>query len=279
MIQYLIYTIEDVFQMRADVFLYKSGIAKSRTSAQSYIESGVLYKGKRIDKPSFDIPDDTCPDEITILSPAKYVGRGGLKLEKAIEYFGLDVKEKTVVDLGASTGGFTDCLLKSGASKVYAVDVGHDQLDSSLCSDKRVINLEGTDARTITGQMFTEDISIICSDLSFISQTKVFAAVSDVLTDGGLFVSLIKPQFEAGHIHAKNGIIKDVKIHLSVIHNIIEEAEKYNLYAENFTISPVKGGDGNTEYLILLKKNGKRMVSEENILNTVKSEGKNGRKN
>jgi len=259
--------------MRADVFLYKNGIAKSRTSAQSLISSGVSYKGIKIEKPSYEIPEDALPSDITVINPEKYVGRGGLKLEKAFECFDLQVNGITAVDLGASTGGFTDCLLKNGAAKVYAVDVGHGQLDKSLVGNNKVINLEGTDARSVSREMFEEDISFICSDLSFISQAKVYPAVSSLLSDGGVFVSLIKPQFESGHIHTKNGVIKDKKIHISVIASLISEAERHSLYAEKLTVSPIKGGEGNTEYLILYRKNGMKSVTEECIKNIVTQRG------
>ncbi|MCR5456899.1 MAG: TlyA family RNA methyltransferase [Clostridiales bacterium] len=255
--------------MRADVFLYKNGIAKSRTSAQSLISSGVSYKGVVIDKPSFEIPEDALPCDISVSEPEKYVGRGGYKLEKAFEEFGLDVKEITAVDLGASTGGFTDCLLQNGAKKVYSVDVGHGQLSPSLLKDKRVVCMEGTDARTITKEMFSEKIYFICSDLSFISQSKVFPVVSGLLEDGGVFVSLIKPQFEIGRVHTKNGIVKDKNKHIQVALQLIEEAEMSELYAEQFTKSPIKGGDGNTEYLVLFRKNGNRNISKEYIKNIV----------
>ena len=255
--------------MRADVFLYKNGIAKSRTSAQSLISSGVSYKGVVIDKPSFEIPEDALPSDISVGEPEKYVGRGGYKLEKAIEEFGLDVKDITAVDLGASTGGFTDCLLQNGAKKVYSVDVGHGQLSPSLLKDKRVVCMEGTDARTITKEMFSEKIYFICSDLSFISQLKVFPAVSGLLEEGGIFVSLIKPQFEIGRVHTKNGIVKDKNKHIQVALQLIEEAEMSELYAEQFTKSPIKGGDGNTEYLVLFRKNGNRNISKEYIKNIV----------
>ena len=253
--------------MRADVFLYKNGIAKSRTSAQSLISSGVSYKGVVIDKPSFEIPEDALPSDISVSEPEKYVGRGGYKLEKAFEEFGLDVKNITAVDLGASTGGFTDCLLQNGAKKVYSIDVGHGQLSPSLLKDKRVVCMEGTDARTITKEMFSEKIYFICSDLSFISQSKVFPAVSGLLEDGGVFVSLIKPQFEIGRVHTKNGIVKDKNKHIQVALQLIEEAEMSELYAEQFTKSPIKGGDGNTEYLVLFRKNGNRNISKEYIKN------------
>ncbi len=248
--------------MRADVFLYKNGIAKSRTSAQSLITGGVLFRGTLIEKPSFDLPDDADTSDIEVLNPERYVGRGGLKLEKAIDSFGLDVNGIVAIDLGASTGGFTDCLLQHGASKVYAVDVGHDQLDSRLLQNPKVVNMQGTDARTINPDMFSEPISFICSDLSFISQTKVFSAVYDTLTDNGIFVSLIKPQFEAGHINTKNGVIKDKNIHYKVVNEVIDKAQTSKLFAEQFTTSPIKGGDGNKEFLVLFRKNGSRKVTE-----------------
>ena len=184
--------------MRADVFLFNIGIAKSRSHAQTLISGGVLIGGRKIEKPSADVPENTEKESVTVLSPSEFVGRGGIKLSHALKMFGIDARGLIAVDLGASTGGFTDCLLQNGAKKVYAVDVGHGQLDASLVSDSRVINMEGTNARTLTRSDFPEKIDIVVSDLSFISQTLVFPSVSDILQDGGMFVSLIKPQFEAG---------------------------------------------------------------------------------
>ena len=269
MVEYVMLELITRILMRADVFLYKSGIAKSRTSAQSLISSGVTYKGVLMDKPSFEIPDDALPSDISVSEPEKYVGRGGYKLEKAIEEFGLNVNEITALDLGASTGGFTDCLLQNGAKKVYSVDVGHGQLSPSLLNDSRVVSMEGTDARAVNKEMFEEKISFVCSDLSFISQSKVFPAVSGLLEDDGIFVSLIKPQFEVGRVHTKNGIVKDKNKHIQVVLQLIEEAKANELYAEQFTKSPIKGGDGNTEYLILFRKNGSCLISNEYIKNIV----------
>ena len=174
--------------MRADVFLFKVGIAKSRSHAQALISGGVLIGGKKIEKPSTDIPEDTEKESVVVLSPSGYVGRGGIKLRHALKMFGIDAVGLTAVDLGASTGGFTDCLLQSGAKKVYAVDVGHGQLDPSLLSDSRVVNMEGTNAKTLTRSDFPDAIDIVVSDLSFISQTLVFPAIADILPVGGLFV-------------------------------------------------------------------------------------------
>ena len=200
--------------MRADVFLYSRGFAKSRTHAAELIKSGILINGKKVAKPSSDIAEDTSDSEVQITNPSKFVSRGGLKLEAALTVFAIDVTDLTALDVGASTGGFTDCLLKRGAKKVYAVDVGHDQLDKSLINDPRVVNLEGINARSMTAEMIGRgDFPLAVSDVSFISQTLIYDSVYNLLSENGMFVSLIKPQFECGKQNlASGGICKDKKI-------------------------------------------------------------------
>ena len=236
--------------MRADLFLYTHGLAKSRTQAAALISTGVTVNGKRLTKPAEDIPDFISPDDIAILCVPKFVSRGGLKLDRALDAFGISVKWSHAVDIGASTGGFTDCLLQRGAERVYAVDVGHGQLDASLIADGRVVNMEGVNARTMTKELIGEQCPIAVSDISFISQKLIFDAVHDILTDGGIFVSLIKPQFEAGPEHVgKGGIVKDKKVHERVISSVFHEATAHSLEPTALIRSPIEGGDGNREYL------------------------------
>ncbi len=240
--------------MRADLFLFQHELAKSRSHAASLIRGGVLVSGKRLRKPSEEIGDDTPLSEIKIENPLKYVSRGGLKLEGAIIAFSPEIEGKICLDLGASTGGFTDCLLQNGASRVYAVDVGHGQLDAALQNDPRVISMEGVNARGLTLDMLGEPCDLAVSDLSFISQSLIYPAVMRTVKPGGRFISLIKPQFEAGKAAlSKNGIVRDRKTHLSVIEGLFVTAETLSLYPEALTVSPIEGGDGNREYLALFR--------------------------
>lgn len=260
--------------MRADIFLFNIGIAKSRSHAQALISDGVLIGGKRIEKPSADIPENTKKEAVTVVSPSEFVGRGGIKLKHALKMFGIDARGLIAVDLGASTGGFTDCLLRNGAKKVYAVDVGHGQLDLSLISDSRVVNMEGTNARTLTGSDFPDKIDIVVSDLSFISQTLVFPSVSDILRDGGAFVSLIKPQFEAGKGNiGKGGIVRDKSVHCEAIKNVFASAKANRLTPCMLSPSAIRGGDGNREYVALFIKGADRKdICKEQISDIVNSE-------
>lgn len=229
------------------------GYAKSRTAAAELILGGVYVDGEKITKPSQEISD--AEHEIIVSEPQKYVSRGGLKLEAALDAFGVRPDGMRVVDIGASTGGFTDCLLSRGAKTVYAVDVGHGQLDEKLASDARVNNMEGVNARALTKEMIGGRVPLVVTDVSFISQTLIYGAVCDVLEDGGKFISLIKPQFEAGRENiGKGGVVKDKKAHVKVIKSIIAEAEKQGLGVVSVITSPIAGGDGNTEYLALFEK-------------------------
>lgn len=249
--------------MRADRFLYLHGLAKSRSHAASLIDGGVTLDGKPIQKPAQDIPEDTDVSRIRIQNPSRYVSRGGYKLEAALKGFQIEVKDKTVLDLGASTGGFTDCLLQHGAARVFAVDVGHGQLDVTLQNDSRVISMEGTNARLLTSEnLGGAHIDLAVSDLSFISQTLIYPAVFRTVSRGGVFISLIKPQFEAGREHLnKNGIVRDRNVHESVIKALFHAAEGNRLYPEALMPSPIAGGDGNREYLALFRVGEKRVDS------------------
>ena len=252
--------------MRADIFLHNKGLAKSRSHAQALIREGVSLHGKKIEKPSFDIPEDTDPKHIRIENPSKYVSRGGVKLEGALRAFSLDVSAMTALDLGASTGGFTDCLLQNGAKKVFAIDVGHDQLDKTLLCDPRVINMEGINARSLENEVLGKLCDLAVSDLSFISQALVYETVRKNVKTGGVFISLIKPQFEAGKEHlSKSGIVRDRKIHAAVIERLFAEAAKAELYPEKLAVSPIEGGDGNREYLALFRVGEQREQPPQEI--------------
>lgn len=256
--------------MRADKFLFEKGLAKSRSHAVALLKDGVFLDGKRIAKPSQEIAEDTPVSAIIIQNPSRYVSRGGIKLEAAISAFSPEIKGKAALDLGASTGGFTDCLLQNGAKRVYAVDVGHGQLDKTLENDPRVISLEGTNARTLTPEMTGEICDLAVSDLSFISQALIYPAVRANIKDGGIFISLIKPQFEAGKENiGKGGIVRDRNIHVKVIEKLFISAETKGLYPEALVPSPIEGGDGNREYLVLFRVGEKRAEHTIDIKKTV----------
>ena len=243
--------------MRADSYLTVNGFVESRTRAARLISEGkILIDGKKIAKPSEEIVD--CEHEILITEADAYVGRGGLKLEAALEGFGIDVSGKRCIDVGASTGGFTDCLLQNGAATVYAVDSGRGQLHSSLLSDPRVVNIEGYNARELSSyELGIFDIAVM--DVSFISQTLIHPALATVLRDGAVFISLIKPQFEAGRSAlGKNGIVKNKKDREAAILKVVESAGICGFELSGLKNSPITGGDGNREYLALFirKKDG-----------------------
>ena len=241
--------------MRADVFLASFGYAKSRSAAQSMISEGsVIINGKRIEKASENI-DENAENNVEITAKQKFVGRGGYKLEYALEKFGIDVKGMTAIDVGASTGGFTDCLLQRGAGRVFAVDSGAGQLDASLVSDPRVVNIEKYNARNLKITDFDSKIDIAVMDVSFISQTLIIPSLSELLPDGAWFVSLIKPQFEAGReFVGKKGVVKDKKVHYDVIVRVCEQMMAKGLSLLDLDFSPIKGPEGNIEYLLYMTK-------------------------
>ncbi len=243
--------------MRLDVFLYEKNKTVSRSRAKELIEKGaVLLNGKVILKPSYEISEDTSCESVEIaINTDKYVSRGGYKLEGAFLAFSLNVVDKIALDVGASTGGFTDCLLKNGAKKVYAVDSGKNQLVDSLRRDERVEVYENYNARYMKKADFDDDIQITVMDVSFISQTLILPQIADVLSDGGELVSLIKPQFEVGRANiGKNGIVKSEKARKAAIDNVCAVASEYGLRLRRLIESPIKGGDGNVEFLAYFKK-------------------------
>lgn len=241
--------------MRADVFLFTHGFAESRSQAAVLIGNGVYISGKKIPKPSFIIPDDTPAHAVNIEKKLPFVSRGGLKLESALIAFHLEVAGFCVLDIGASTGGFTDCLLRYGADFVYALDVGHGQLAPSLAADPRVENIEGCNARYMTPSLFSRHIDMAVTDISFISQKLIYGAVRGLLDDGAPFISLIKPQFEAGREKiGKKGVVRDPQVHVEVVENIVNFALENGFDVKNLDFSPIKGPEGNIEYLMHIQK-------------------------
>ncbi len=252
--------------MRADRFLHNAGLARSRSHAAALIGGGVTVSGKRIKKPSEEIPDETPLSEIRIENPSRYVSRRGIKLEAALSCFRPEITGKTALDLGASTGGFTDCLLQNGARRVYAVDVGHGQLDPTLAADERVISMEGVNARSLTPDMLGETCDLAVSDLSFISQALIYHTVLLNVKEGGFFISLIKPQFEAGKdALSKNGLVRDRSVHARVIRSLFDKAQSMGLCPLALAPSPIEGGDGNREYLALFRVGGSGSPAPINI--------------
>lgn len=242
-------------KQRLDIELVNRGLLSTRAKASAYIKEGVVeVNGKVIAKPSTLVSSDDKIEITKIVLP--YVSRGGLKLEKAIKVFGLNLTDLVVLDLGASTGGFTDCALQNGAKKVYAVDIGTGQLDSLLKDNEKVVNLENTDVRTLD-KKYVYDSDIIVGDISFISLLKVLPNVINNMTKQKLMI-LIKPQFEAGLSIIKKckGVIKDVKVSKHICEETICGLKSLGLKLIGLEESPIKGGDGNTEYLALFEKTG-----------------------
>ena len=235
--------------MRLDVFLYEEGYADSRTDAKNFILGGfVKVNGRMINKPSYDVPD-LANIELD-KSGKKYVSRGGIKLEGAIKAFKIDVSNKLAIDIGASSGGFTDCLLQYGARHVISVDSGTDQLVLKLRTDRRVTVIEGYNARYMKREDFEYEPTLAVMDVSFISATFIFEPLSYVLSDGGDFICLIKPQFEVGREHiGKGGIVKDEKARLFAVEKVIAEAERFGFEYVAHKVSDIQGGDGNIEYI------------------------------
>ena len=252
---------------RLDVYLTENGLAQSREKAKQLISAGrVTVNGKAVSKPSAAVSES---DEIAVSEGKDYVGRGALKLLKAFEVFPIDVKGKKCADIGASTGGFTQVLLEKGASSVWAVDVGHGQLDKSLASDSRVINCEGVNVRYLPADYFRFEAGFACCDLSFISLTNIIPALSAALPDGAEIVTLIKPQFEAGKAAlGKNGIVRDKKKHIETLEKLCAFFLSEGLSLCGLDYSPISGGDGNIEYLAYLRK-GTYPIFTYDLKNTV----------
>ena len=249
--------IEKIKKERLDVLLVEQGFFESRENAKRHIMEGIiLVNDVPVDKPGTKVPSDARLRIKGKVMP--YVGRGGYKLEKAINFFHLKMENAIMADIGASTGGFTDCALQHGVKKVYAIDVGTNQLDWKLRTNPQVINLEKTNIKDVTMELLGERVNFISVDISFISVLKIIPAVNDILEESGQLVILIKPQFEAGRENVgKGGIITDKAIHSEVVFDTLQEFENQGFFVNGLTFSPIKGGSGNIEFLVLLSKNKK----------------------
>lgn len=247
---------------RLDILLVQRNLAQSRELAKAYIMAGNVYvDGCKESKAGTSI-HSTAQIEVRNVSQ-KYVSRGGYKLEKAMDVFGIQLTDKICLDIGASTGGFTDCMLQNAAAYVYAIDVGYGQFAWKLRNDPRVLCLEKTNVRYISEEQITKKGDFASIDVSFISLTKVLPAVLSVLKDEGQLVCLIKPQFEAGREKVgKKGVVKDISVHLEVIVKIIDFAILSNVSVMDISFSPIKGPEGNIEYLIYLDKIQEGMTRE-----------------
>lgn len=239
---------------RLDVLLVKRGLAVSREKAKAVIMAGIVYvENQKEDKAGSMFPD-TVKIEVRG-NTLKYVSRGGLKLEKAMTHFGVTLDKKVCMDVGASTGGFTDCMLQNGAVKVYAIDVGHGQLDWKLRNDERVVCMEKTNIRYVVPEDLQESADFSSIDVSFISLTKVLLPVYHLLKDDGEVVCLIKPQFEAGREKVgKKGVVRDPAVHEEVIDKVIAYAKSIGYAVRHLEFSPIKGPEGNIEYLLHIQK-------------------------
>lgn len=238
---------------RLDVLLVERGFAESRTRAQSIIMSGAVFvDNQRVDKPGTNVPNDA---QIEVHGRTlQYVSRGGLKLEKAISTFSLDLQGFICGDIGASTGGFTDCMLQNGAVKVYAVDVGYNQLAWKLRSDERVVCMERTNARYLTREQIPDPLDFASVDVSFISLALILPSLAAVLKEGARAVCLVKPQFEAGREKVgKKGVVRDASVHEEVLQNFLVHAKENGFTVIDLTFSPIRGPEGNIEYLAYIQ--------------------------
>lgn len=247
--------------MRLDYELVARNILPSRERAKEKIKSGeIQVNGKVCKKPSFDVSES----DILILTGEilRYASRGGLKLEKALEVFDINISGYLCLDVGASTGGFTDCMLQNGAEKVYAVEVGHGQLAEKLMNDERVVSMEKTDIRSIQSGIFERPPEFACADVSFISLEHILPHIYRLIADDGKSAVLVKPQFEAGKRYiGKNGIVKSAEVHIQVLEKIMQFSIDMGFCIKGLCSSPVKGGSGNTEYLMYLEKSSEKSMT------------------
>ena len=251
--------------MRLDKAVFEQGFSKSRSRAALLInEDSVKVNGKTSIKTTFDVDES---DVISVTDTIGYVGRGGLKLEGALKAFNIDISGYEALDIGASTGGFTECLLNFNAKSVVAVDVGHGQMDEALKNDKRVILFENTNAKYITPERIGGKKDIAVMDVSFISQTEIYNAMFSCLKENGIAITLVKPQFEAGSKFLnKKGVIKDKKVYLTVLNKIEQAARFFSYGVKDAAVSAILGGDGNIEFLVLLEKDAP-LFDFSNVLN------------
>lgn len=262
-------------EKRIDIALVERGLCKSRSRAKSLLKEGlVLCNDVVCTKPSLMVSDT---DVLTLLGQFPYVGRGGLKLEEALRQFPVTVSGKNCMDVGASTGGFTDCMLQNGAQKVYAIDVGHEQLDKTLRNDLRVVNLEDTDVRLLLPEEINERIDFCSVDVSFISLTLILPSVHRLLSETAECIVLIKPQFEAGRSNiGKKGIVKSAAVHCEVLDRVLAFAKEVGFSVQGLCPSPILGGSGNAEYLAFLVKDRTKDNAVIDIKAVVRSAGVNG---
>lgn len=248
---------------RLDLLLVERGLEQTRQRAQAMIMSGLVFvDGQRVDKAGTAVPNDA---QIEVRgNTLRYVSRGGLKLEKAMTTFGLKLDGCICADIGASTGGFTDCMLQNGAVKVYAVDVGYGQLAWSLRTDARVVNMERTNIRYVTPEDLAEPIEFFSVDVSFISLHHIFPVAQRITTPDAMGVCLVKPQFEAGREKVgKNGVVRDPAVHREVLHNAMSYAAENGFLVRGLDYSPVKGPEGNIEYLMFVQKSDQPAVLDD----------------
>ena len=242
---------------RLDIALFERGFAESREKAKALIMAGIVFvNNQKSDKAGNTVkPDDIIEVRGETL---KYVSRGGLKLEKAVESFNISLEGCVCADIGASTGGFTDCMLQNGAAKVYSIDVGYGQLAWKLRTDERVVNLERTNFRYVTREQVPDELDFASVDVSFISLYHIFPTLRTLLKEGGRAVCLIKPQFEAGRENVgKKGVVRDKSVHIAVIEKIIGLIAENNFSLLGLDFSPIKGPEGNIEYLCFIEKDEK----------------------
>ncbi len=253
---------------RIDVLMAEKGLAPSREMAKRLIMEGQVYIGEqRIDKPGTTVDAEA---EIIVRETAKYVSRGGLKLEKAISSFNIDLNGKNCMDIGASTGGFTDCMLQNGAAYVYSVDVGYGQLAWKLRTDERVNCIERTNIRYFDTALLKHEIDFVSIDVSFISLKLVLPKVKEILKENGYCAALVKPQFEAGREKVgKKGVVRDIKVHREVLENAVMYAKESGFSVIDLDFSPIKGPEGNIEYLMYIVNDGKGEGIAETILDGV----------
>ena len=261
-------------KIRLDQYVFEEGYTESRQRAQALIMAGVVYvNNQKVDKAGYMVKD---ADKVEVRGKdLKYVSRGGYKLEKAIELYGLDLTDKICMDIGASTGGFTDCMLQNGAKKVYSVDVGYGQLAWKLRTDERVVNMEKTNIRNVTAEDLDEKINFFSVDVSFISLKHIFPVAFSISTEDVTGACLVKPQFEAGKEKVgKKGVVRDSAVHKEVIENVIGYAHQNGFFVKELTFSPIKGPEGNIEFLIVITKNEADDLVDEAAIDLVVGQAK-----
>lgn len=248
---------------RIDILLVEKGFFPSRVRAQAALMAGqVLVDEQKIDKPGTKVALESLVRVLGDNLP--YVSRGGLKLEKAVKVFAIDLHDKIIADIGASTGGFTDCALQNGAKKVYAVDVGYGQLDWKLRTNLQVVNIERTNARYLTFEQIPELLDFITMDVAFISLDKILPVVKNFLKAEGEALALVKPQFEAGREYlSKKGVVREPKVHTMVLENVLQMAKENGFVIKGLDFSPIKGPEGNIEYLLYLARQGEHTYDIE----------------